>query len=270
VSLLAEDEGALRARLASIRAGVGFVEVRLDAIAPPVTAADVAGVVAHAPIDAVVTCRPVREGGRWAGPEDDRVEVLRAARDAGAAWVDVEWDTVGAVGGPRVLASRHWYDGCPADLAAQQHQLQREADGVKLAVTARDAAGVAAVLDVLGRATVPTVAIAMGDIGWVTRVLAPCFPSALLTYAAADAGAPTAPGQLTVDEFLDVYRLHLAGPHTAVRLHAGEPPVRARLAEANGEEPGAVLHVGVDHELARAIAPVLMAYLDDVRVQDGW
>jgi hypothetical protein len=141
---------------------------------------------------------------------------------------------------------------------------------VKLAVTARTPADVAAVFDVLGRAEVPTVAIAMGELGRLTRVLAPCFLFSLLTYAAIDGASATAPGQSAVGELLEVYRLDRAGPHTTVHLHVGEPPGPEVVAAANAVEPGGVLHVPLPAVLAGAVVPVLRRHLAGVRVDDGW
>ena len=69
----------------------------------------------------VLTCRPERERGGFVGPEAERLAVLRAAFDAGAAYIDVELDTLDAVsawsGSPtKIIASQHWYDTMPPGL----------------------------------------------------------------------------------------------------------------------------------------------------------
>ena len=83
---------------------------------------------------------------------------------------------------------------------------------VKLVGTARSAADVLPVLELLRDASTPVIAMAMGAPGTCTRLLAPAFPQALLTYGAASTAAATAPGQITVDEMTDRYALHLVTP----------------------------------------------------------
>jgi hypothetical protein len=74
------------------------------------------------------------------------------------------------------------------------------------------AADVAPVLALLATASVPTVAIAMGEMGLASRVLALRYPSTLLTFAAPPAmseatsrARPTAPGQIPLAAMHDVF-----------------------------------------------------------------
>ena len=103
--------GASSERLAS---RIGLAEVRLDLMA----SFDVEKLVAGSPVPLVLTCRPERERGGFTGPEAERLAVLRAACDAGAAYIDVELDSLDQVtgwdgSGTRVIVSQHWYDRCP-------------------------------------------------------------------------------------------------------------------------------------------------------------
>jgi 3-dehydroquinate dehydratase/shikimate dehydrogenase len=65
-------------------------------------------------------------------------------------------------------------------------------------------------------------AFCMGDDGQFTRVVAPIFGSQL-TYAALSAAHITAPGQLTVHELLDVYRVQRLTPYTRIYALLGDP-----------------------------------------------
>src|SRR5476651_894126 len=83
-----------------------MVELRLDSVADP----SVAGALAGRRRPVIVTCRPVWEGGRFAGSEEERRRLLMEAFTLGAEYVDVEWrarfdDLVGRGGGRRIVLS---------------------------------------------------------------------------------------------------------------------------------------------------------------------
>jgi hypothetical protein len=123
---------------------------------------------------------------------------------------------------------------------------------VKLAGTARSAADVLPVLELLQNASTPVIGLAMGAAGTCTRILAPAFPHTLLTYGAATPAAATAPGQITVDEMTDRYALHLVTPATKVYVHVTRPD--DALSAQRQAEPGAELHVPLHAEDPAALS----------------
>ncbi len=91
-----------------------------------------------------------------------------------------------------------------------------DADVVKVVGAASDARDCLLVFRALRRADRPTIAIAMGERGLASRVLALRFEQCLLTYAALEAGAGMAPGQLTTREMRSVYHSDRLGLTTRV------------------------------------------------------
>ncbi len=220
LAMSAPDTRACLEVLRSYAGLVGSAEVRVDQM----QSCDLPLLIAESPLPLVITCRPVREGGAFRGPEEERLALLRRAMELGCAYVDVEWDSVAELGRPRgsatrLIVSRHWFDRTPPDLPALAEELRPLADVVKLVGTVRAPADLLPVLELLGGARGPVIAIGMGAQGALTRVAAPCFPAALLTYGAAQGIAATAPGQLTIEAMRERYHLHMAGPHTRLRLH---------------------------------------------------
>lgn len=272
VSLAPPDTEACLAELRRMAGRAALAEVRLDLM----ERFDLARLVAESPIPLIITCRPPREMGRFAGPEADRLALLAQAIRLGAAYVDVEWDSVdalaalGARSRTRVIASRHWTDRMPGDLWPFYTDLRGRAAAVKLVGMAARPADMLPVFELLARAPGPLVAIAMGEAGRLTRLLAPCFASCLLTYGAATPAGATAAGQFSVADLTDVYRLQHVGPQTAVHLHlcadaAAAAAVGARNAE---EDPGAVLHAPLIADAAQAadLLPGLRACLPQLTV----
>lgn len=191
-----------------------IAELRLDLMVE----FDLPDLLAGRPCPVIVTYRPVREGGRYGGPEAERIAVLKEAVHLGAEYIDVELDCadlIGDRGATRLIISRHDFERMPADPAGLWRQIRDTgADVVKIAGRAAQANNCVALLETLARADVPTIAIAMGEAGLPSRVLALKSEACLLIFCAADDGG-TAPGQLTVDELVGDYRGREIGPATA-------------------------------------------------------
>ena len=83
------------------------------------------------------------------------------------------------------------------------------------------------------RANTPTIAIAMGAPGVLTRVLALCAAQCFLTYAMLGRDSSTAPGQLTAREMRETYRVERLRPTTRVFGLLGPHAEDARLSEYN-------------------------------------
>ena len=219
VSIAAPNTDAALAALHQAARGADLAELRLDLMHE----FDLPRLLQARPLPVVVTCRPEREGGRWQGSESDRLRVLRAAADLGAEYVDLEWDATDQFASlnqqhSRVILSRHDFAAMPAALPSQAAALWAAgANVVKLAGHANRLADIVPALELLRDASGPTVAIAMGACGLATRLLAFCYPGALLSFAALDDSAQrTAPGQISLAAMNDVYRVREITPATQI------------------------------------------------------
>ena len=215
VALMPETTAVALDTLAEAAKAADLVELRLDAMRE----FDLARLLANPPCPLIVTYRPRREGGLYDGPEPARLETLRQAARLGARYVDVEHDSIAAIGDvphEKVIVSYHNFEKTPADLADIHARLAATgAAVVKVAVMARHILDTAAVLRILRNARKPTIALAMGPRGVLTRILAPKF-GALLTYAGAGAGPEAAPGHISATEMRQLYHVDRIGPKTRV------------------------------------------------------
>ncbi|MGB2822709.1 MAG: type I 3-dehydroquinate dehydratase, partial [Phycisphaerae bacterium] len=199
-------------------AGADAVELRLDHLAEPPGGDQLARLLSDAPLETIVTYRPKAEGGRFEGEEADRLGVLRRAAEFGADWVDVEQASPPGQRPPpdRVILSRHDFAGCPGDLSDLAAGLDASPAAVnKIAFAAVGPEDALRALDVLRDCRKPTIALAMGEAGVMSRILAGKF-GAFGTFAALSAGAESAPGQTTLAELTDLYRWHKITAETAV------------------------------------------------------
>lgn len=239
LALAAPDTDAALAAMHEAAGRADLAELRLDLMAE----FDLSRLLAGRPLPVIVTCRPPREGGQWQGSEAERLAVLRQAAALGADYVDLEWDAAHEIASldrsrTRVILSRHDFAAMPADLAARAASLWAAgADVVKLVGMARGLADCAPVLRLLAEATRPTIAIAMGEHGLLTRVLALRYPHALLSFAAPDPSGPaggTAPGQITLGAMLDLYRVRAISQRTRlIGLLAPDANASPLLPEGN-------------------------------------
>ena len=191
-------------------------------------------------LQVVCTARAPWEGGSWPAEgfsEAERLGLLQRCALAGADFIDVELRAAGdfrALGGLpegsacRLILSSHDFEGCPPE----QRDLERVvetcwaegADVPKVAVTAQcasEALRVLALHHLPSNAGRPVVALAMGEAGAASRLLAPKH-GALLTFAAGPGGG-SAPGQPPLGEALGLYRLGGMSPATRAFGVIGDP-----------------------------------------------
>ena len=229
------------AGLDCIREQADCVELRLDYFQEPF---DLAALLRRrGDLPAVVTLRPVDQGGNSTQSNAERLQTLLRAAELGAEYVDLEYDAATPealqaihAAGARVIVSRHDFQRMPSKLADDWWPQLADlgADVVKVVGTAHDVRDTLDVFRALKRADRPTIAIAMGEAGLITRVLALRFDCCLLTYAALEDGiGGTAPGQLTVSEMREIYGIDRLSPTTRVYGLLGPHAETQRLTEYN-------------------------------------
>jgi 3-dehydroquinate dehydratase I len=156
----------------------------------------------------IATCRP----GKYSDAE--RSEILKSAITAGACFVDIEYesgnyfreDIISFAHQKQcdVIISYHNFEFTPE--IEELEKIMREsfeigADLVKIATMVkvnRDNSKILSLYHAPGR----IVALGMGELGKISRVVAP-FLGAEFTYASADEGEPTAPGQISYSRLND-------------------------------------------------------------------
>ncbi len=197
------------------------VEVRLD-LFPDF---DLSSAVASCPLPVLATLRSTPEGGRGPTEKSQRLKRLTAARDAGAAMIDVEWlrdrEIIPALGLAPEQIVLSWHDplGTPAGLEDQVVEMLNAGSGtwVKAVTTANSFSDLERVLSLYCSHKIPKaadqhriVAFAMGAIGMPSRYLAPLL-GAPMGFAAWTAAAAAAPGQVQVAR-MEAAVGHLSAP----------------------------------------------------------
>jgi 3-dehydroquinate dehydratase/shikimate dehydrogenase len=179
---------------AAAEAGVDMVELRIDCLRRD---PDLKRILAERYTPLVFTIRRGADGGLWRGTEEKRQALLREAIALGVDYVDLEMDIATKIrryGKTKRIVSYHNLKAIPADLediAAQCDEM--DPDVVKVASNVHTLAEASRVLKLGTRSPVPMIAIAMGEIGYFTRVLGAKF-GAPFTYAGFNPERTFAPG----------------------------------------------------------------------------
>lgn len=205
----------------------------------------VLALVKASPLPCIVTCRPHWEGGEYHGDDDERVSLYEAlgTSDHPPAYIDVELATYTrsanirqkinlGVNHPkqqravstRLILSTHDFEGRPSDLTRKILQMQDEpaCAVVKVAYRARSIRDNLELFEILQNQTKPTIALGMGEFGIMSRILAPKF-GGFLTFASLRDESTTAPGQITIEDLLGLYRFRSIMPSTKVYGIIGWP-----------------------------------------------
>lgn len=251
----ADDNRTIEEMQQAKSGGADIIELRIDSIFDGSTGSDtedgalikrIRSLIDACPLPLILTCRIASEGGDYDGDESDRIslfEKLTAASKSPPAYLDVEWASfsrsaniaqkvrlcVRHPGQLRDVASglilsTHDFTGRPQDLMRRVLAMSEQASAsvVKVAFRARSLRDALEALDLPAQTTRPTIALAMGEFGLASRILAGKF-GAFLTFAALRSERATAPGQPTLSELIDLYRFRAIGPSTSVYGVVGWP-----------------------------------------------
>jgi 3-dehydroquinate dehydratase/shikimate dehydrogenase len=217
-----------------VRSGLrqtGTVELRLDWLSSDAERARFLGWLKKSRLSRatfVATCRRREGGGKFAGGVDRELYWLVQAREAGCQWCDLEVETLHKLPGksvrgypvpPRVLLSLHDFERTPDLPLSMNPPTYLGVDAVKIAAEARSIHDSTRLLR-LARNSRNFIAAPMGELGLPARILALREGSAL---AYAPIATATAPGQVSLEDMLQLYRAHTLTRRTRVYGVIGEP-----------------------------------------------
>ncbi len=183
----------------------------------------------------ISTCMPVWEGGRFKGSEKERIEILLSAiefsdysrikssklRNEVSDYITIELRTRKSLRdrlikkaketGVKVIISYHDFNSTPErkeTLKILKKERAAGADIAKISFMPKNYADVVNTMYTLvgNNLEIPIIAVSMGRLGRISRILAPVFGS-YLTYASAGKGKESAEGQLTVKELKNILKI---------------------------------------------------------------
>jgi len=212
-----------------------FIELRLDYLAKPGLALPKIRQFAesHPYVTVIGTCRRVASGGKFRGSISSQVELLGKAADSGCQLVDLEIQSASRLrpaqleklrGKAALVLSFHDFRGTQKLDETLRKMAAYPADFYKVVSTATSLSDNVTMMKFLDRHrdAYPLVGLCMGEQGLVSRVLGARSGSAF-TFASITGDEKTAPGQVTVQELINTYRIEQLDPATKVYGVAGDP-----------------------------------------------
>jgi 3-dehydroquinate dehydratase / shikimate dehydrogenase len=188
-----------------VEQGARLVELRLDYINGEI---NIKRLIADRPCPVVITCRRPADGGKYQGPEEERLLLLRTAIAEGVEYVDMEEDIAGKIprfGKTKRIISHHNFRRTPENLPEIHRRLcALEPDIVKISTMANHPRDNLLLLQLSRQSKTPTISLGMGDIGVPSRILAGKF-GAPFTYATFSHERALAPGQLSYQQMIETY-----------------------------------------------------------------
>ena len=215
-----------------------FLEFRLDYLPKPALALPPLKhfLAEHGAATAIATCRCKDNGGRFDGSKTAALEILLKAAAAGFQLVDIELESIEKLpkatmsqfhdAGAAVIISYHDFHATKDLDAIYQRIKPFKPDYIKIVPTARSLSDNLTLMRFLERvedeSNSTVVGICMGESGIISRVLGLRAGSAF-TFAAANEGEETAPGQIAARTLLETYRVDQLDAATKVYGVAGNP-----------------------------------------------
>ncbi|MEA2735074.1 MAG: 3-dehydroquinate dehydratase / shikimate dehydrogenase [Humisphaera sp.] len=234
-------EQAKRDAVLAAEHGADLVELRIDRLTAPVKLPDM-------PLPFVVTCRTSREGGESELPDGDRIDLLRHMA-ASSSYVDIEAQSLPAdpigIDPKKIIASSHDFKGRPERLYNLIEELNQSPATInKIVWMARSIRDNIEAFEILQQRRKPTIALCMGEVGLISRVLAKKF-GAFLTFASLRDESATAPGQVSIHDMKRLYRWDAITPATKVYGVVGSPVMHSMSPAIHNAGFDAVGHDGV-------------------------
>jgi 3-dehydroquinate dehydratase/shikimate dehydrogenase len=198
-------------------AGETFLEFRLDFLDRPHLGAEaISGFLEAFPECLLLaTCRRHQNHGKFNGSIEEQLAILDLAVKNGAHAIDIEIETAEAAqerlsqfrGRVQIIVSYHNFEATPPMDTVMGRVMRVPADAYKVVTTARKPSDNLRVLS--AAKALPKerlVVLAMGELGFPTRVLSPIF-GGVFTYAAPLCAEGTAAGQVSARYLRHLYRV---------------------------------------------------------------
>lgn len=193
--------------------------------------------ITNASLPIIVTCRDPEQGGARPYPQKLRIDVLSTALKAGVEFVDLEYENFIPIENQekirlalsqnpnsQLILSAHNFKSKFADIAKlHRHILTVYPVAIpKLVYTANHINDCFDAFDLLYRTNGDAIVFCMGSAGLISRIIAKKLNS-FLTFAKLDDKSGTAPGQLTVRQFKELYRYDSINADTELYGIIGSP-----------------------------------------------
>lgn len=235
-SIICENLKTSRIQIAKALPFSDIIELRLDFF-EKIDIVAIEKLQKEIPCPVIFTLRKKSQGGKCDIPERERLLIIQKLAMLSPDYLDLEFDTpleflaMLQENYPtiKIIGSYHDFTQTPANLEGLFQALHHDAFSIfKIATYANNLCDMLRLLIFLKNISKQhqIIGIAMGEYGQASRILAPVVGS-LMTYGSVDETSNTAPGQLTLSEMTQIYRVHLLNHHTKIYALLGYPVIQS-------------------------------------------
>jgi len=208
------------------------IELRLDYL-PDIFISDIKTLREEMTLPVIFTLRRKNQGGQCHLPEPERLKKLEQLASLSPDYLDLEFDVPVAFVHAlqkqyptiQYIGSYHDFEKTPADLEKLFQAIYQPYFSIfKLATFAHDICDTLRLLIFTQKTNQKQkiITMAMGEYGQASRILSPVVGS-LMSYGSIDETSSAAPGQLTLQEMTDIYRVQQLNTHTGIYALLGDP-----------------------------------------------
>jgi len=235
VAVTGHDAAEMVSKAEAIVRDNPFVEFRLDYLSKPALALPKIKKFAefHPHVVSIATCRRAVSGGKFRGSIASQLQILSKAADSGCQLVDVEFQTAQKTRPEQIqklrtraalILSYHDFRATKKLEETLAKMTESPADFYKIVTTATSLADNVTMMKFLEKHgdRHSIIGLCMGEQGIISRVLG-VRAGSVFTFAAANPGEETGPGQVTAQELRNTYRIEQVDVATRVYGVAGDP-----------------------------------------------
>jgi len=231
-SIIIENLIIAQQQIAKVQPFADIIELRLDYLTE-FNLAEIRKLREKISLPVLFTVRKQTHGGKCKLPETERLTLIQQLATLTPEYIDleievpIEFSTQLLVDYPQIklIRSYHNFSETPADLFALFQQMQHTNFSIiKIATFAKSISDTLRLLIFLQEVNQKylVAGMGMGEYGQISRILAPVVGSPLI-YGSVDAESVAAPGQLTLEELSNIYRVQLLNRSSKIYALLGDP-----------------------------------------------
>lgn len=235
-SILCENLSTAKTQIAQALPFCDVLELRLDYL-KTIEKAEIETLRREITLPVIFTLRTVAQGGLCDLPDADRLRTIQMLATLSPDYFDLEFDTDSdfirelkknhpAI---QIIGSYHDFKETPENLEQLFQAIQKPHFNIlKIATFANSLCDTLRLLIFLQHISrfYRVIGMAMGEYGQASRILAPIVGS-MMTYGSVDEVHAAAPGQLTLQEMTEIYRVHLLNRETKIYALLGFPVIQS-------------------------------------------
>ena len=207
ISINQESRRLVMADMVNAKLFGEVLEIRLDRIGK---CPDIGEMIGARTRPVIMACRRPDDGGYYEDTEKERLAVLRQCIISKADYVEIELDAADEIRpfppSKRVISYTNLRE-TPFDIDQIYEDMKtKRPDVIKLVTLARTPEEAWPLVQILAKSVVPTVVVGLGKPGVMLAILSQKLGAPWI-YAALERGLEAYPGQPTVEDFRDIYRL---------------------------------------------------------------